>query len=208
MLIAIGFIIMFGGTAWLARQVTWVPSLEALVDRLWQRQQATVAAGAPAGGANAPASTVKANYPSLPEAEFQTLDGGAYRLATLRGRVVILNFWATWCGPCRGEIPEFNVMQRELGGRGLTVVGVTSHDTPEQIKDFQTEIPQDYTVLIGADDTPERFNNGPGLPVTYVLDREGRVREKIVGPKDRAGFEALVKPLLDEAPAATASNLQ
>jgi cytochrome c-type biogenesis protein len=208
MLIAIGFIIMFGGTAWLARQVTWVPSLEALVDRLWQKQQATAAAGGPAEGAAGAAPTVKASYPALPEAEFQTLDGAAYRLSTLRGRVVILNFWATWCGPCRGEIPEFNVMQRELGGRGLSVVGVTSHDTPEQIREFQKDVPQEYTVVTGAADTPERFNNGPGLPVTYILDREGRVREKIIGPKDRAGFEALVRPLLDEAPAATASNLQ
>jgi cytochrome c-type biogenesis protein len=210
LLVAIGFIIMFGGTAWLARQFTWVPSLEAMVDRLWQKQQAAAPAGAAGDAATAGASapTVRASYPALPEVEFKTLEGQGYRLAELRGRVVILNFWATWCGPCRGEIPEFNVMQRELGGRGLAVVGVTSHDTPEQIREFQKDVPQDYTVLIGADDTPERFNNGPGLPVTYILDREGRVREKIVGPKDRAGFEALVKPLLDEPAAATASNTQ
>jgi cytochrome c-type biogenesis protein len=208
LLIAIGFVVMFGGTAWLARQLVWLPSLEAVVDRFWQRQQPPATAGAPADAATGGnAATVKANYPTLPEVEFKTLAGQPYRLADLRGRVVILNFWATWCAPCRAEIPEFNVMQRELGGRGLTVVGVTSHDTPEQIKDFQTEIPQDYTVLIGADDTPERFNNGPGLPVTYVLDRDGRVREKIVGPRDRAGFEALVKPLLDE-PTTTASHTQ
>lgn len=99
-------------------------------------------------------------------------------------------------------------MQRELSARGLSVVGVTSHDTPEQIREFQKDVPQDYTVLTGPEDTPDRFKNGPGLPVTYILDREGRVREKIVGPKDRAGFEALVKPLLDEATAATASNTQ
>ncbi|HEV3468828.1 MAG TPA: TlpA disulfide reductase family protein, partial [Pyrinomonadaceae bacterium] len=95
---------------------------------------------------------------------------------------------------------------REHGARGFSVVGVTSDDTPEQVRDFQKDIPQDYTVLIGDGDTRSRFNNGPGLPVTYILDRDGRVREKIVGPKDRAGFEALVRPLLDEPPAATASN--
>ncbi len=93
-------------------------------------------------------------------------------------------------------------MQRELGDRGLSVVGVTSHDTPEQIRNFQQDVPQEYTVLVGADDTPDRFNNGPGLPVTYVLDRDGRVRHKITGPRNRAGFEALVRPLLEEAPAA------
>ena len=166
----------------------------------------TVAQAGAADGGAAAATTLKASYPTLPAAEFRTLDGGGYRLEELRGRVVILNFWATWCAPCRAEIPEFNVMQRELGGRGLSVVGVTSHDTPEQVRDFQQSVPQDYTVLIGPEDTPERFNNGPGLPVTYILDRDGRVREKIVGPKDRAGFEALVKPLLEEAATAAASN--
>ena len=205
LLVAIGFVIMFGGTAWLARQFTWVPSLEAVVDRMWQKQQTVAQAGAAEGGATT-AATLKASYPTLPAAEFRTLDGGGYQLEELRGRVVILNFWATWCAPCRAEIPEFNVMQRELGGRGLSVVGVTSHDTPEQVRDFQQSVPQDYTVLVGPEDTPERFNNGPGLPVTYILDRDGRVREKIVGPKDRAGFEALVKPLLEEAATAAASN--
>ena len=98
-------------------------------------------------------------------------------------------------------------MQREFEARGFTVVGVTSHDTVADIRDFQQDIKQDYTVLLGSEDTPQKFNNGPGLPVSYILDREGRIRERIIGPRTRDGFEASIKPLLDEA-AATASAAQ
>jgi cytochrome c-type biogenesis protein len=196
MLIIIGLMIATGTVTRIASFAATLPSAEAAIER-WLKP------AAPAAPANALAEPDAAKFPPLPEAEFKTIDGEPFRLASLRGQVVLLNFWATWCGPCRGEIPEFNEMVREHGERGLTIVGVTSHDTPEQVRSFQRDVPQNYTVLFGADDTPDRFNNGPGLPVTYVLDRQGRVREKILGPRDRAGFEALVKPLLDE-PALTA----
>jgi cytochrome c-type biogenesis protein len=196
MLIIIGLMIATGTVTRIASFAATLPSAEAAIER-WLKP------AAPAAPANALAEPDAAKFPPLPEAEFKTIDGEPFRLASLRGQVVLLNFWANWCGPCRGEIPEFNEMVREHGERGLTIVGVTSHDTPEQVRSFQRDVPQNYTVLFGADDTPDRFNNGPGLPVTYVLDRQGRVREKILGPRDRAGFEALVKPLLDE-PALTA----
>jgi cytochrome c-type biogenesis protein len=196
MLIVIGLMIATGTVTRIASLAATLPSAEAAIER-WLKP------AAPPAPANAPAEGAAAKFPPLPEAEFKTIDGEPFRLADLRGQVVLLNFWATWCGPCRGEIPEFNEMVREHGGRGFAVVGVTSHDTPEQVRGFQRDVPQNYTVLFGADDTPDRFNNGPGLPVTYVLDRQGRVREKILGPRDRAGFEALVRPLLDE-PALTA----
>jgi cytochrome c-type biogenesis protein len=206
MLVAIGLVIMFGGTAWLSRYAAGLPSLEALLDRAVKPGGAGTASARPAPAGGEGAAAAEAKFPPLPDVEFQTLEGQPFRVASLRGQVVILNFWATWCGPCRAEIPEFNEMLREHGGRGLAVVGVTSHDTPEQVREFQKDIGQNYTVLFGASDTPDRFNNGPGLPVTYVLDREGRVREKIFGPRTRAEFEALVGPLLDEAPATAAAR--
>lgn len=159
---------------------------------------------APANTATTGANTT---FPPAPDVEFQALDGKPFRLASLHGRVVLLNFWATWCVPCRAEIPEFNVMQRELEARGLSVVGVSVSpvDTSDSIRSFQKDVKQDYTVLRGAEEIGQTFGNGPGLPVTYVLDRQGRIRQKFVGQTSRENFEAVIKPLLDEGPA-TAQN--
>jgi len=120
---------------------------------------------------------------------------------------VLLNFWATWCLPCRAEIPEFNVLQRDLESKGLSVVGVSVSpvDTSDAIRSFQRDIKQDYTVLRGAEEIGTKFGNGPGLPVTYILDRSGRIRQKFIGPQSQENFEKVIKPLLDESPT-TAQN--
>jgi len=152
---------------------------------------------APPKPAAAPAN---ATFPSAPDVEFQSLDGKPFRLASLHGRVVLLNFWATWCVPCRAEIPEFNEMQRDLEARGFSVVGVSVSpvDTPDAIHSFQKDVKQSYTVLRGAEEIGEKFGNGPGLPVSYIIDREGRIRQKFIGQTSREIFEAAIKPLLDE----------
>src|SRR5882672_4229873 len=150
-----------------------------------------------------PPPPVNVKFEPAPDVELQTLEGQPFRLSGLRGHVVLLNFWATWCIPCRTEIPEFNAMQRELKPKGLEVVGVSISpgDTVEAIRDFQKDLKQEYTVLRGGEDVGEKFGNGPGLPVTYLIDRDGSIRQKIIGARDREGWEAAVKPLLDETPA-------
>jgi cytochrome c-type biogenesis protein len=150
-----------------------------------------------------PPPAANAKFDPAPDVELQTLEGQPFHLTGLRGHVVLLNFWATWCIPCRAEIPEFNAMQRELKVKGLEVVGVSTSpgDTVEAIRDFQKDLKQEYTVLRGAEEIGEKFGNGPGLPVTYLIDRDGRIRQKITGARDREGWEAAVKPLLDETPA-------
>ncbi|MGH9931514.1 MAG: cytochrome c biogenesis protein CcdA [Pyrinomonadaceae bacterium] len=186
-LIVVGILVMTGQSTMLtsSRLAAWLPNAEG-----WIKVQ-------PA----APATAANNNFQSVPDVELQTLEGQPFRLATLRGHVVLLNFWATWCIPCRSEIPEFNAMQRELKPRGLEVVGVSTSpgDTVAAIRDFQKDLKQEYTVLRGAEEIGEKFGNGPGLPVTYLIDRDGRIRQKIIGARDRAGWEAAVKPLLDEA---------
>lgn len=148
-----------------------------------------------------PPPVAGSNFQPAPEVELSTLEGQPFHLANLHGRVVLLNFWATWCMPCRAEIPEFNAMQRDLKAQGLEVVGVSTSpgDTIEVIRDFQKDLKQEYTVLRGAEAVGQKFGNGPGLPVTYLIDREGRIRQKIDGSRDRAGWEAAVRPLLEEA---------
>jgi cytochrome c-type biogenesis protein len=143
------------------------------------------------------------SFPVAPEVELKTLEGKSFQLTELRGRVVLLNFWATWCIPCRSEIPELNTMHRELESRGLSVVGVSTYDGADGVRSF--DIKQDYPVLLG-DQTVEAKFAVSALPTTFILDRQGRIRAKIIGQRGRDSFEAAVKPLLEEAATAKVNN--
>lgn len=147
----------------------------------------------------------RSNFPAAPQVALQTLDGKSYNLSELRGRVVLLNFWATWCGPCRSEIPELNLMHRDLESRGLSVVGVSTYDGADGVRAFWKDIKQDYTVLLGDRGVASSFEVGP-LPTTFIIDREGRIRAKIIGEKRRDFFEAAVKPLLEETATAKVAD--
>jgi cytochrome c-type biogenesis protein len=190
-LILIGAAVMTNYTTRLSSLLSWMPNLESWVKFSNDPPVTT--------------SVENKNFEAAPDVELQTPEGKAFHLSELRGQIVVLNFWATWCIPCRAEIPEFNALQHEYEARGLRVVGVLTQDTVDKLKEFQKENRQDYTVMVGNDETGPQFGNGPGLPVTIIIDRDGRIRQKIVGGSTRETFEAAVKPLLDEAPA-TASR--
>src|SRR5205814_4476971 len=146
-----------------------------------------------------PPPTVAANqtYDAAPDVQFTKLDGTAFRLTDLRGRVVLLNFWATWCIPCRSEIPSLSAMQKDLEGRGLSVIGVSYDDTADLVQQFQKDIPQSYQIVLGGREVGSQLPASP-LPTTYIIDRQGRIRQKIIGEQTREAFEAVIKPLLDE----------
>jgi cytochrome c-type biogenesis protein len=138
-----------------------------------------------------------------PDVAFDTTDGKKQRIADYKGQVVLLNFWATWCVPCRAEIPNFNAMEKDYKDRGFKVIGVLAFDDASSLADFN--IKQDYTVLVGADDEVAKFEVPRALPTTIIIDRDGHIRKRITGGNERAVFDAVVKPLLDET-AATASR--
>jgi cytochrome c-type biogenesis protein len=190
-LILIGLLVMTNRVTLLASSqlAKWLPNLESTLK---------VDTGTTA--------TVSSNNSELaPDVQFVRLEGGTLRLAELRGRVVLLNFWATWCIPCRAEIPALSALQKDLEARGLSVVGVSYDDTPDLIREFQQEIEQNYSIVLGGKDVGAQLPASP-LPTTYIIDREGRIRQKFIGEKSRAAFEAIIKPLLDESPATAKSN--
>jgi len=146
---------------------------------------------------NAPQPAAKENFVTAPDVQFTKLDGNTLRLKELRGRVVLLNFWATWCIPCRSEIPSLSAMQKDLDSRGLSVIGVSYDDTADLVQSFQKEIPQSYQVVLGGREVGSQLPASP-LPTTYIIDREGRIRNKMIGERTREAFESVIKPLLDE----------
>jgi len=197
-LILIGILVMSNRVTLLAssRLAGWLPDLESRLKLKGSNQPPLTTSGAQ-------------NFPPAPDVQFTKLDGTALRLNELHGQVVLLNFWATWCVPCRSEMPEFNAMQRDLSSRGLAVIGasVSPLDTPDVIRSFQRDVKQDYTIVRGAEEIGNQFRNGPGLPVTHILDREGRIRQTFFGPQSRETFESVIKPLLEEGrPTAKISN--
>lgn len=195
-LILVGVLVMSGQSTLLtsSRLTAWLPNLEGKLD-LGARP------------ATPPPPPPGATFPPAPDVEFQTLAGTPFRLKDVQGQVVLLNFWATWCIPCREEIPELNALQQELQAQGLKVIGASTEDSADGVNEYQQEVAKfEYEVLLGGDDAKAKLEH-PQLPTTYLIDRQGRIRQKIIGSHNKAGWEAFVKPLLAEAPAtASAAN--
>ncbi len=132
-----------------------------------------------------------------PPLTLRDLRGCPVRLSDYRGKVVLLNFWATWCPPCRAEMPDLVKWQREYRSKGLQVLGVTYPPTNRsEVRRFVRSLRVNYPVVLGAKETKALFDTGETLPVTVVIDQEGNVRELIEGILLPEEFEQKVKPLL------------
>jgi thiol-disulfide isomerase/thioredoxin len=109
-------------------------------------------------------------------------------LDDLRGRYVLMNFWASWCGPCREEIPALVRVHRRFAGTGLTVLGVTVNDLPEDSRDFALRYGIDYLNVIGTDDMAEDYRLSQWIPVTLLIAPDRRVLKAWSGPQTEASF--------------------
>ena len=135
---------------------------------------------------------------AMPELVMAQLDGGTWRTLDHRGQVVLVNYWATWCGPCWEETPGLVRLSREMGPKGLTVVGVAIDDGGrEKVRKFVEEFRVPYPVVM-----PERLSQTEygleGVPTTILLDRQGRVAKTYVGAVRQRDFETDVEALLQE----------
>ena len=126
------------------------------------------------------------------------LGGKDVKLSSYKGQVILLNFWATWCGPCKIEIPWFNEFQQKYKDKGFVVLGISADDTVEQLKPFVAEYKMSYPVLVGKgrEDVQEALGPVWGLPTTLLISRDGKVCHTHMGLAKKAEFEKGILGLL------------
>ncbi len=161
-------------------------------------------------GAKAPVFTatplLEPIYPSAPNGAFtsrEVADGTADKtLADYRGEVVLLNIWATWCAPCRAEMPSIEALHREFAPRGLKIVAVSVDDPGQQraVRSFARDLGLTFEILHDPTHDIQRAYQTTGVPETFVLGRDGVIRKKVIGATDwsSSGTRALVAQLLAE----------
>ena len=142
------------------------------------------------------------NYGKLPKITGKSYDGKTIDTSNYAGKVLIVDFWATWCPPCRKEIPGFIALQRQYGLKGLQVVGVSFDDEDADHKHFAKQQGLNYPSILGKDNVAavnaveKKIGAIEGIPTTIIVDRQGNIRYVHVGYADKAEFEKIIKKYL------------
>ena len=123
-------------------------------------------------------------------------DGKEYSLSQFKGKVVLLNFFTFFCGPCRQEMPHLSQMSQELKAQGFQTLGIGLSSTPEQLKQLVGQLGLAYPVLQGNEAVSKAYGGVELVPLTFIIDRQGNIVHKILGARSKEEFEKLVKPLL------------
>jgi cytochrome c biogenesis protein CcmG/thiol:disulfide interchange protein DsbE len=135
-------------------------------------------------------------HKQAPEFARADLSGSKVDLRSYRGKVVLLNFWATWCAPCQVELPEFAAWQKKYGGQGLQVLAVSMDDGDAPVRRTVRRLRLSFPVVMGDAHLGEEYGGVLGLPVTFLIDRQGIVVAKIKGETDLNALELRVESLL------------
>ena len=132
-----------------------------------------------------------------PQFTLKDINGRTVRLRAYRGKVVLINFWATWCPPCRAEMPDLVKLQRDYARQGLQVIGITyPPEEKTRVRRFARSLKVNYPIILGTSQIKARFTAEETLPLTVVIDRDGKVNDIISGILLRQEFEEKIKPLL------------
>lgn len=171
------------------RAVAWVACLAAAVG---------CSPADDAGPRPGPAPDAEAAVRTVPDTRFRTLEGGTATLSDLRGQVVVLNFWGTWCAPCRRELPELVELDRAFRDRGVTIVGIAvDSGEPDDIRAFADDFGIRYAIWLADTNTVMSEFGAVGYPFTLLIDREGGIRDQHYGPQTVESLAAGIEPLLE-----------
>lgn len=156
------------------------------------------------------ASGIASDNAPVPPFSVTSLDGQTLSAAQLRGDVVLVNFWATWCTPCRVEMPGFQRVYDERKGDGLVVLGISTDGDRDQIRQFLTEHHITYPIAIASGEVAPQFGGLNVLPTSFLIDRNGRIRNEVRGYFASVALEQAVNRLLAEPrpPAARVTTLR
>jgi peroxiredoxin len=143
-----------------------------------------------------------------PDFSLESLDGKTVRLSDLRGKAVLLNFWATWCGPCKIEMPWFVELQNQYASQGFQIIGVAMDEaSKEDIGKFAKDMGVNYPILIGKEAVGEQYGGVPALPETFVIGRDGKIVDKILGLRGKAEIEDSIRKALNTRPATSQASI-
>ncbi len=132
----------------------------------------------------------------MPEFSLKDTSGNLVSSAQFKGKVLIVDFWATWCPPCRVEMPHFQELYEKYKDRGLEIIGISLDVDPEDVKEYVKEIGINYTILMADNKVQKAFGGLLGLPTTFVIDRKGNIYKKYIGFTEKKEFERAVAELL------------
>jgi thiol-disulfide isomerase/thioredoxin len=192
----------------IAVAITAIALLAIAIPFVWQphvdaEPAAAAAPGEPAAVAAAGTEETAACMADAKPANFnftvKDVDGNDVPLASYKGKVVLLNFWATWCGPCKAEIPGFVRIQEKYRDKGLVIVGYSVDDTAEKAKAYAAEYKMNYPILLGEgrEDVQDAYGPIWGIPASFIISKDGKVCRRHMGIAPEAVFEKEVAALLN-----------
>jgi cytochrome c biogenesis protein CcmG/thiol:disulfide interchange protein DsbE len=124
------------------------------------------------------------------------LQGKEYSLSQFKGKVVVINFFTFFCGPCRDEMPDLNAINNELKGKGLQTLGIALSSDPTQIRFLVKQLGLQYPVLSGNDKVSDAYGSIAVVPTTVIIDKQGNINQRIEGTRKKETFKKLIEPLL------------